>query len=271
MPRPMPLVLLALLGLVLAGRGGAALAAPVMPPVMPPLDPGGACRAAIAAAERSFGIPAGLLAAIGVVESGRRGTDGRLTPWPWSIDAEGSGQVFPTKAAAIAAVQALQARGVRSIDVGCMQVNLLHHPDAFARLDDAFDPARNVAYAARFLLRLHAAAGAWPAAAALYHSATPALGADYQRKVLAVWSGAPADAARAAATALPGAAWGMPVAAVGGIAPGGGLAGGLLRRVAAPPRPLPLRAGPTGRGLAAYRAAPIPLALTLFALPRRRE
>ena len=45
-----------------------------------------------------------------------------------------------TRQQAVAAVQALQARGVRSIDVGCLQVNLMYHPIAFASLDDAFDP-----------------------------------------------------------------------------------------------------------------------------------
>ena len=38
-----------------------------------------------------------------------------------------------SKADAIRAVQALQSRGViASIDVGCMQVNLVHHRQAFA-------------------------------------------------------------------------------------------------------------------------------------------
>ena len=48
---------------------------------------------------------------------------GRWTPWPWTIDVEGQGSFLPNKAAAIAAVQALQARGIQSIDVGCVQIN----------------------------------------------------------------------------------------------------------------------------------------------------
>ena len=75
-------------------------------------------------------VPPQLLAAIGRVESGRRDpVTGVWGAWPWTINAEGSGSYFDTKAEAIQAVQALQARGVRSIDVGCMQVNLMHHPD----------------------------------------------------------------------------------------------------------------------------------------------
>ncbi len=49
------------------------------------------------------------------------------------------------------AVAAMRAAGMQSIDVGCMQINLRAHPAAFASIDDAFDPAANADYAARFL------------------------------------------------------------------------------------------------------------------------
>ena len=133
-------------------------------------------------------VPEHLLAAIGRVESGRRDPQtGGWHPWPWTINAEGQGFFFDTKAQAIAAVRDLQARGVRSIDVGCMQVNLMHHPNAFPTLEQAFDPQTNATYAARFLTQLFGQSHDWAKAAALYHSATPELGADYQRRVLAVW------------------------------------------------------------------------------------
>src|SRR3984957_5068931 len=108
------------------------------------LSPGEQCRMAIAAAERGHGVPPQLLASIGRVESGRRdpGT-GAWGAWPWTINAEGQGSWFESKAEAIRAVTALQARGVRSIDIGCMQVNLLYPPDAFPNLDMAFEPAVN--------------------------------------------------------------------------------------------------------------------------------
>ena len=61
----------------------------------------------------------------------------------------------PPRRQAIAAVKALQARGVRSIDVGCMQINLSYHPHAFRDLDQAFDPHANAAYAERFLTQLY--------------------------------------------------------------------------------------------------------------------
>jgi hypothetical protein len=161
-------------------------AAPEMygPPVPP--TPYDECERAIAAAERAQNIASQILPAIGRVESGRLDPQtGRARPWPWTIDVEGQGQFFDTKEEAIAAVEAAQAKGVRSIDVGCMQVNLLHHADAFATLDAAFDPPTNAAYGARFLAALYHQTGSWPLAVADYHSATPELGIPYQQKVMA--------------------------------------------------------------------------------------
>ncbi len=152
-----------------------------------PTDPGQACRRAIAASERANHVPDRLMQAIGRVESGRRNAQGGVDPWPWSINVEGTDHVFETREEAIAEVVRLEAQGIRSIDMGCMQVNLLHHPNAFATLEEAFDPEANAAYAGKFLAGLHADTGSWAAAAAAYHSQTPALGAAYAQRVMAVW------------------------------------------------------------------------------------
>jgi hypothetical protein len=162
------------------------------------------CEAAIAAAQQQNALPTGLLHAIGIVESGRTDpASGATHPWPWTIDANGDGRMFDTKAQAIEAVRTLQAHGVASIDVGCLQVNLLHHPTAFADLDQAFDPAANAAYAARFLRALFAETGDWQLAAAAYHSRTPGLGADYALLVMAAWR----NGGRIPAAALAASAW----------------------------------------------------------------
>ena len=148
------------------------------------------CAQAGTAAEQRFGIPDGLLGAIGKVESGRTGPGGRTAPWPWTINAAGVGHVLPNREAAVAAVRGLLAGGIASIDVGCFQVNLMYHPSAFASLDEAFDPAANALYAARFLTTLRARGGSWETAVAAYHSATPAHGLPYRDRVLAAWNGA---------------------------------------------------------------------------------
>ena len=152
---------------------------------------GDLCQLAIAGNASATRLPPNLMSAIGRVESGRVDPrDGNLKAWPWSINAEGRGYTFNTKAEAIAAVIALRARNVVSVDVGCMQVNLMYHPVAFASLEEAFDPAANVRYAAKFLGQLFAESGDWNTAAAHYHSKTPDLALAYQRKVLAQLPGA---------------------------------------------------------------------------------
>jgi len=83
-----------------------------------------------------------------------------------------------------------------------MQINLKHHPDAFSSLEDAFDPATNVAYGADFLKSLHDQANGWLAAARRYHSATPEKGQAYGEIVLANWTGAAKQKELAADTAV---------------------------------------------------------------------
>lgn len=151
-------------------------------------SPSRMCETAIARAEETGRLPAHLLGAIARVESGRPDPrTGRLAPWPWTINAEGTGAFFPTEAAAIAAVERLQSRGVRSIDVGCMQINLMFHPNAFASLDEAFEPTANALYAAHLLDELRAGTHDWLQAIADYHSQTPVLGKDYRDRVVALW------------------------------------------------------------------------------------
>ena len=152
--------------------------------ILPSAD--ASCHPAIEAAERALRIPDHLLVAMGHVESGRRDPETRTwISWPWTVNVEGQGTFYETKKAAIAAVRQLQARGVRSIDVGCMQVNLMHHPAAFATLDTAFDPQANARYASQFLRALFQQSGDWAKAAAFYHSQTPTLAIDYARRVVA--------------------------------------------------------------------------------------
>jgi hypothetical protein len=142
---------------------------------------------AIRRAERAYGIPEHLLESIALVESGRCLEGQGVSPWPWTIATNGKGQYFSTKLEAIAAVKKLQARGVRNIDVGCMQVNLMHHPHAFKSLHEAFDISRNVAYAAQFLRDLREQYTSWHKAVGCYHSCTAALHFPYRQRVFGTW------------------------------------------------------------------------------------
>ncbi len=147
------------------------------------------CVAPIARQERLNGIPAGLLNAVSLAESGRWDKQNAASfAWPWTVTAEGKGQFFASKAEAIAQVQSLRARGIRNIDVGCMQINMMYHPDAFANLEAAFEPESNVAYAAKYLRGLYDDTKSWIAAAGNYHSTTPEFHNRYRAKITELWS-----------------------------------------------------------------------------------
>lgn len=163
------------------------------------------CEAAVDAQEQAQGIPDSLLLSIARAESGRfREGVSTPTPWPWTVMAERRGRYLPTKAAAIREVEQLQRRGVRNIDVGCMQINLHHHGRAFASLEEAFDPNRNAAYAGTFLNQLHRELGSWTRAVGYYHSRTSGLYQRYRKKVLGFWEDQmEADAPRTAALPSP--------------------------------------------------------------------
>jgi hypothetical protein len=153
------------------------------------IAPNSPCEQAGSDAEREYALPAGLLSAIGRVESGRWDAAlGRVTASPFAIDAAGQPHVTDSKEAALQQTRALQQSGLRNIDVGCFQINLQSHPTAFSNLDQAFDPTANAQYAARFLSSLHTRLGSWEDAVAAYHSATPALGVPYRQLVYANWS-----------------------------------------------------------------------------------
>jgi hypothetical protein len=182
----------------------AACALPQAAQAAPSLPPEAQCAEEAGKNERLYGIPARLLNSISVVESGRYDRDYKATlAWPWTVTSQGQGKYFPSKAEAIAEVRRLQSKGVKSIDVGCMQINLMYHPTAFTSLDEAFEPVANVGYAARFLKGLFGATDNWVTAASYYHSQTPHLAAAYRERLMKVWDGAGTQMAALAARPQP--------------------------------------------------------------------
>lgn len=146
------------------------------------------CTRHLPTMERLYNIPAHWLGAIASTESGRYSPQLRLSvPWPWTINVNGKGYWFETKQEAVEAVQQYRARGTKSIDVGCMQVNLMYHGKAFSTISQAFEPIYNIAYAAKFLRQHYVKSGSWTKATAAYHSMQSRRGADYYRKVYQKW------------------------------------------------------------------------------------
>jgi hypothetical protein len=146
------------------------------------------CRQQTQKIEQELSIPHALLEAISIVESGRWDQDNKtISAWPWTINAEGEGRYFPSKESAITEIKKLQSKGIKNIDVGCMQVNLQAHPTAFQSLEQALDPNSNVRYAAQFLNNLFFATPNWSIASAHYHSQTAEFADPYRLKLLKAW------------------------------------------------------------------------------------
>jgi soluble lytic murein transglycosylase-like protein len=168
---------------------GLMLAAPI-PALAGDPPPETACTVAGAAAEQAAALPANMLVSIGMVESGRADLlTGKIQPWPWTVNVDGAGHYFASKDDAIAFTRLAESSGAQDVDVGCFQISLQNHPDAFDSLETAFDPAANATYAAGYLAELKVQTGSWDQAIADYHSATPAFGIPYQQRVLAAWHG----------------------------------------------------------------------------------
>jgi hypothetical protein len=146
-------------------------------------DDAKACDQAARVAEGEFGLPAGVLVAIGSVESGR---------WPWTANVDGAAETYQSKAEAITALTRIRTPRPADVDVGCFQISLHYHPAAFATIADALDPTANARYAARFLRELRDKYGDWDRAVGAYHSATGGLEAGYRERVIAQWKGPPA-------------------------------------------------------------------------------
>ena len=137
--------------------------------------------------ETRMKMPKDTLYSISLQETGKAHSDKKVKiAWPWTVNVEGRGYYFDTKREAVIFVRDQMRAGKESIDVGCMQVNLKHHPDAFKSLDHAFDPRTNIAYGAKFLLSKYEQLGSWSKAIAHYHSATPHLGEKYKDSVVKI-------------------------------------------------------------------------------------
>ena len=143
------------------------------------------CSVAAKQAGVEFGVNYDLLQTISAVESGRWDRlQNRYVAWPWTVNAEGKGYYFASKEEAIVAVKNFQKRGITSIDVGCMQINLKYHGEAFDSIEDALNPETNVRYSAKFLRNLYNKNGYdWKKAAKRYHSGNYAQGEIYSKRL----------------------------------------------------------------------------------------
>ncbi|KVW44715.1 lytic transglycosylase [Burkholderia ubonensis] len=135
-------------------------------------------------AAHDAGVPSVVLFAVALQESGTR-LQGRLIPWPWTLNIAGSAYRYRTRASACRALRvALLMVGATHVDVGLAQINLGFQRGRFAAPCDALDPYRNLDAAASILHEQHIAGEDWLVAVGRYHRpAGGALATHYRRQV----------------------------------------------------------------------------------------
>lgn len=167
------------------------------------------CENAALQAAAESGVPADLLMAVALAETGLRRGD-RRRPWPWAVNREGHGQWLESRAALEAFATASLQAGRVNLDIGCFQINWRWHGQHFSHPNDLVEPLSNARYAARLLVSLKREFGSWEAASGAFHSRTPDRAARYAARVAALRSearqalaAAPAPVSRASASGLP--------------------------------------------------------------------
>ncbi|MFT3803470.1 MAG: transglycosylase SLT domain-containing protein [Burkholderiaceae bacterium] len=135
------------------------------------------------AAQRA-GVPSSVLYAVALQESGTR-LNGRLIPWPWTLNIAGTSKRYGTRAEACAGLQqALRRVPPTRIDAGLGQINVGYQRHRYARPCDLLDPYRNLAIAAEILREQHSHGEDWLVAIGRYHRPTGgAPAARYRRSV----------------------------------------------------------------------------------------
>lgn len=148
------------------------------------------CEQHFASYEREHDLPDGILRAVATHESGKYiQRINRKAAWPWTINAAGKGFYFSSKEDALTAVDMHKnTLGVRSIDIGCMQVNMLYHGDAFDNNPrKAMNPEANIRYGARFLRARYDISESWEDAIGAYHNFNKDIGRKYAARIFKTW------------------------------------------------------------------------------------
>lgn len=127
--------------------------------------PSNVCEREMASAALAEGVPLGVLYAVAMTETGRKGA-----LQPYALNIEGRTVFAATQVEALAEFAEARRAGKTLIDLGCMQINHQYHGSEFSSPAAMLDPAQNVRYAARFLKTLRAKEGSWAMAVARYHA-----------------------------------------------------------------------------------------------------
>ena len=139
------------------------------------------------AVSRYCGVPAKILYAVALQESGRMQA-GQFKPYPWTLNIAGRGVYYPSREAMFSALMTALQSDTLSVDIGPMQMNWKWHSERIGSPWLATDPINNARLGCGLLQDLYAQSGDWDQAVARYHSATPTRGQHYLQGVKRQWS-----------------------------------------------------------------------------------
>ena len=115
-------------------------------------------------------VPSTVLYAIALQESGRS-MDGKLRPWPWTLNVAGKGYYFDTFDAACRHLTAtLKTTPAKRVDVGLGQINAGYHGHRVNTPCDLLHPYRNLTIAGQILTEQHRPGQDWLTTMGKYHS-----------------------------------------------------------------------------------------------------
>ncbi len=128
------------------------------------------------------------LYAIALQESRRRRADGRMRPWPWTLNSPRTGALyFDSYEAALKQLNELISQGERNIDVGLMGINWYFNGHRARDPASLLNVSENIFIAAQiYREHLDRFDGDRRKAIAHYHSATAKLGGPYAAAVLTI-------------------------------------------------------------------------------------
>jgi len=115
-------------------------------------------------------IPAHILYGVAMKESQLKLANKKMRPWPWTLNIAGLPRRYPSRKAAWQGLTYLINHGVRSIDIGIMQVNWRYHGKKLVSPWVALDPVFNINAGALILREEYQKTRDWTRAIGRYHS-----------------------------------------------------------------------------------------------------
>ena len=120
-------------------------------------------------------IPTVILYAVALAESATKIKKskikpGHYKPWPWTLNVSGVPRRYQTRKAAYKGLMYFLQQGVKSVDIGIMQINWRYHHKELGTPWQALEPIHNTRTGARILRDEYKITGEWKQAIGRYHS-----------------------------------------------------------------------------------------------------